>query len=129
VVLGVTLAPVASAKELKWTHYGLRPLAMGNAFVAVADDYNALFYNPAGLARLKDWDGEFLNPSVEVSRNTIDFASDMYKLVSKGEDDVTPVLDLLEKNTGKTHHFDIGLTPYLVFPGWGFALATDFGTT
>ena len=28
---------VAQADELKWTHFGVRPLAMGNAFVAVAD--------------------------------------------------------------------------------------------
>jgi hypothetical protein len=32
---------------------GTRPLGMGNAFVAVADDRNALYYNPAGLARLE----------------------------------------------------------------------------
>jgi hypothetical protein len=31
---------------------GIRPLGMGNAFVAVADDRNALHYNPAGLGRL-----------------------------------------------------------------------------
>jgi len=29
---------------------GARPLAMGSAFVGLADDGNALFYNPAGLA-------------------------------------------------------------------------------
>ena len=29
---------------------GVRPQAMGNAFVAVADDVNAIYYNPAGLA-------------------------------------------------------------------------------
>ncbi|NTV53553.1 MAG: OmpA family protein [Candidatus Firestonebacteria bacterium] len=34
---------------------GMRPMAMGGAFVAVADDENALFYNPAGLARLTYW--------------------------------------------------------------------------
>jgi hypothetical protein len=28
-----------------------RALGMGNAFIATADDYSALFYNPAGLAR------------------------------------------------------------------------------
>jgi hypothetical protein len=27
---------------------------MGDAFVAVANDYTALFYNPAGLARRED---------------------------------------------------------------------------
>lgn len=31
---------------------GIRPLGMGNAFVAVADDRNTLYYNPAGLAHL-----------------------------------------------------------------------------
>jgi hypothetical protein len=33
---------------------GIRPLGMGGAFVAVADDRNALHYNPAGLARLEE---------------------------------------------------------------------------
>ncbi|NBX83219.1 hypothetical protein EBQ90_09040 [bacterium] len=30
-----------------------RPTGMGNAFLALADDANALFYNPAALARVK----------------------------------------------------------------------------
>jgi len=32
---------------------GSRPLSMGEAFVAVADDGNAIYWNPAGLARLE----------------------------------------------------------------------------
>ena len=32
---------------------GARPLGMGNAFCAIADDPNAFLYNPAGLAQLK----------------------------------------------------------------------------
>jgi hypothetical protein len=32
---------------------GARPLSMGNAFVALADDINAMYYNPAGIVRLK----------------------------------------------------------------------------
>lgn len=31
---------------------GARPLAMGGAFIAVADDASAVYWNPAGLARL-----------------------------------------------------------------------------
>jgi long-subunit fatty acid transport protein len=31
---------------------GARPMAMGGAFSAVADDESALLYNPAGLATL-----------------------------------------------------------------------------
>ena len=32
---------------------GARALGMGGAFVAVADDANALYYNPAGLALIE----------------------------------------------------------------------------
>ena len=32
-----------------------RATGMGNAFVGIADDPSAIFYNPAGLARLKTW--------------------------------------------------------------------------
>jgi hypothetical protein len=34
-------------------YVGTRPLSMGEAFVAVADDGNAIYWNPAGLARLE----------------------------------------------------------------------------
>ncbi|RME27224.1 MAG: hypothetical protein D6800_05360, partial [Candidatus Zixiibacteriota bacterium] len=33
---------------------GARPVAMGGAFTGLADDINALYYNPAGLALLED---------------------------------------------------------------------------
>ena len=32
-----------------------KALGMGDAYVAVADDYNTLYYNPAGLAKLPQW--------------------------------------------------------------------------
>ena len=32
---------------------GARPTAMGDAFTAIADDVNATYFNPAGLAQLK----------------------------------------------------------------------------
>ncbi|HVN67813.1 MAG TPA: hypothetical protein VMT55_05520 [Candidatus Sulfotelmatobacter sp.] len=34
---------------------GARPMGMGGAFTAVADDLNALFSNPAGLGQQKNW--------------------------------------------------------------------------
>ena len=34
--------------------YGARPMGMGGAFVALADDANAVLWNPAGLARLQN---------------------------------------------------------------------------
>ena len=33
--------------------FGLRATALGNAYTALADDYSGIYYNPAGLARIK----------------------------------------------------------------------------
>lgn len=44
--------PAARAQVPSQVFTGTRPLGMGEAFVAVADDGNAIFWNPAGLARL-----------------------------------------------------------------------------
>ncbi len=38
---------------------GARPLSMGGAFLAVADDGHAIFWNPAGLARLERIEAAF----------------------------------------------------------------------
>jgi hypothetical protein len=113
------------AREKKWTHYGVRPLAMGNAYVAVADDFNALFYNPAGLARIKEWDGEIINPYFEISTNTIKSGQDVTGLASAGADDTNAVLDLLEDNTGMNHHFALGLTPHFIMQGFGFGIGLE----
>jgi hypothetical protein len=51
-VLAGAAAPPARADVPHPTLRGIRPLGMGDAFVAVVDDRNALYYNPAGLARL-----------------------------------------------------------------------------
>ena len=37
-----------------------RATGMGNAFVGLADDPSAIFYNPAGLSQLKAWHVSFL---------------------------------------------------------------------
>jgi len=46
-------AGTSGAIVLKQTS-GARPLGMGEAFVALADDVNALNFNPAGLAQIKN---------------------------------------------------------------------------
>ncbi len=54
------LAPGLTFAQFKpWYHqynftYGAKARAMGNAFVAVADDLTASFWNPAGLAGLRE---------------------------------------------------------------------------
>ena len=112
-------------REIRWTHFGLRPLAMGNAFVSVADDFNALFYNPAGLARLQTWDGELLNPTLEIAEDTLNFINDLSKFVGGNSSSVSDSLQLVLPQIGKFHHFAVYLTPHLVFKGWGFGIGWE----
>lgn len=51
---------------------GIRPLGMGGTFMAIADDTNAMFYNPAGLSRVDETYISFLDMRFETSQDTID---------------------------------------------------------
>jgi long-chain fatty acid transport protein len=46
--------PAGLAGGLSVPGQGARPLSMGGAFTAVADDGNAIYYNPAGICQMKD---------------------------------------------------------------------------
>jgi len=46
--VGTTAAPFLKIE------YGARPVAMGGAFVALANDPSGIYYNPAGLAEIKN---------------------------------------------------------------------------
>ncbi len=45
----------AVSPDITSAAYGARPLGMGGAFVALSNDTNAVFTNPAGLSQLYDW--------------------------------------------------------------------------
>lgn len=56
-IFGITFAVVLLVAQQGHTYFeGMRPctraVGMGEAFIGVADDANALYYNPAGLAQL-----------------------------------------------------------------------------
>jgi hypothetical protein len=132
-VASMLLSNQLLAQELKWTHYGVRPLAMGNAFVAVADDYNAMFYNPAGLARLSTWSLEIMNPKVGISTATIATINDVNKLATggsssaSGKNSTQVALNTFETLSGKPQYVSLGMTPHLVFPGFGLGAGIDVG--
>jgi len=52
VVLSLFLASLLMGSSLSHACVGARPYGMGLAFVAVADDVNATYWNPAGLVQL-----------------------------------------------------------------------------
>lgn len=67
----------AQATELSNMYRGARPMGMGGAFTALADDENAVFYNPAGLASVKKSELDIINLTGEVSNNITNFAKDV----------------------------------------------------
>jgi hypothetical protein len=102
----------ATAKQYPRLYTGVRPLGMGDAFTAVADDENALFYNPAGLSRLSTVQIGLINPLVEVSKKTIDLVQDAQ---DADMDDTGEVADLLKEYVGEHQHARVGLFPHVGF--------------
>jgi hypothetical protein len=55
---------------------GARPQGMGGAFVAMVDDVNAVYWNPAGLTQIKSIEAGFMHVSpFSISEASIDFSS------------------------------------------------------
>lgn len=107
-------------------HYqSSRPLGMGDAFVAVANDYNAILYNPAGLARRED--GE-LNLAMEfgIGAGFMNFAKDItaaQNTEGTDEEKQKAVLAELENQYGKTFSTRFNLfNGFWVRPKWGIAV-------
>lgn len=111
VALGGTCS-LCAAKAYPVLHRGVRPLGMGGAFTALADDENALFYNPAGLSAIQRFDLAVVNPLVDVSKKSIELFQDYQDIDT---DDVGQVTDLMRKYIGEHQHLQLSLFPYAGF--------------
>lgn len=91
---------------------GVRPLGMGGAFTAVADDENALFYNPAGLSKMSRLNIGIFNPVIGISEKMIDLISDAGDIDMDATGEVSA---LLRKYIGEHQHFQAALFPHVGF--------------
>jgi hypothetical protein len=125
----LSVGPVVRAAEsisttIHHQYQSARALGMGDAFTAVASDYSAIFYNPAGLARREN--GQ-INLSIDaaVASSFKDFADDLGKISSAVLSDSakqTAYFDLIQKHYGDV--YSLRLTPLQgvwVRPHWGIA--------
>jgi hypothetical protein len=71
--------------SISFACWGTRPLAMGGAFVAVADDVNAVYWNPAGLGKITGGECTVAKNVGGVNDSNYDLylASSVYDLVNK----------------------------------------------
>lgn len=129
VALGVVAVLPAEAVEQDSVSYKIhhhyqspRALGMGDAFVAVANDYSALFYNPAGLARREDHD---VNLSIEggMTASFLKFAQDLEKAQNTPGTDADKqqaVIEVIESQYGETFGFRLAPASGIwAAPGWG----------
>jgi len=84
---------------------------MGDAFTALSDDENALFYNPAGLKLENAHQGvAVLNPLFEISSESLDLYNDYTTLNQNNNSEVTA---FLQERIGQHQHFRTSLFPHL----------------
>lgn len=123
---GTTWAADENVSNKIHHHYQApRALGMGDAFVAVANDYSAIFYNPAGLARREN--GQInLSMNFAGTSKFMDLYKDLEDINDSGKsepDKQTDYFNLIEKNYGS--YYSLRLAPVegiWVRPKWGVAL-------
>ena len=99
-----------------------RALGMGNAFTAVADDYSTLFYNPAGLGKLKK--GE-VNMFLEagLSPSVLDLISDVGNISGNtSTEKANSASAVIDKYSGKNFYARPSLGGIWTRPNWGIAV-------
>ena len=106
------LASTAWAQPYRSFHRGVRPLGMGGAFTAIADDQNAIDYNPAGLSQTEGMGFGILNPMVAASEDSYDLYKDFDDI---DQNDTAEVTELLRKYVGDNFHIEVAADIYAGF--------------
>jgi hypothetical protein len=122
---GLSFAQDSVSYSIRRSYISPRAMGMGDAFVAVANDYSALFYNPAGLAFRES--GE-MNFSIDFAASSAfgSFVKDISTASStQGTESQkqTAMANAITAQYGKT--FSTRITPAAgvwVRPGWGIGI-------
>jgi len=116
-ILVAATSAQAAFRESPQLYRGLRPLGMGNAFIGVSDDHNAMFYNPAGLNDVERFRIEVLNPTVTVSYNVVNIVKSVLDVMDDLGDEAGGASavfeDVVGANLGKFTSFKVAMSPGL----------------
>ncbi|HRQ44895.1 MAG TPA: PorV/PorQ family protein [Candidatus Goldiibacteriota bacterium] len=103
---------------------GARPIAMGGAYTAVADDVHSILWNPAGLSRLQGFEVSFMH--------TMWFADIFYDylaLAYPAGEIGTFGLSVVYVNSGDIKKWDIAGNPQGSFSSSDLGFGISYGTT
>lgn len=105
--------------EFHRLYRGARAQAMGGAFTAVADDEEAIFYNPAGLAGIEKLGLNLLASDTDVSGDLLCGLNDYTSSFSN------PSISTIRSMIGKKLYVREQVVSTLLLPRFGFALLED----
>ncbi len=106
-------------QDMRELYHGARAMAMGNAFVSIADDEEALFYNPAGLAGINSSTFQYINTDLEISGDIVDSTTSSYSQFSNLSGDSLNVL------MGKDVYLHGNYVPTYVTKNFGLGVLFD----
>jgi hypothetical protein len=109
-----------------------RPAGMGEAFTAVADDQNALYYNPAGLAKLGSWGYDYIeilspqftftNYDYHAFDNFKDMASLELSTLTSNPETFSKFRTVLAKVRNNPYYARFGINPFFIKKNFGFGI-------
>jgi len=111
------LGPKAQAREIYGPEAGVVPFGMGRAYSAVADDWLALHYNPAGLALVNGVELQLFDLRVGSNRDVARGFSDAKKVTGSKN-----IADILSQFAGKNIGAEFSNISQLTVPNLAVAL-------
>ncbi|MDT8272802.1 MAG: hypothetical protein RRA35_06385 [Desulfomonilia bacterium] len=107
------------AQEFPSIYKGIRPMGMGGAFTALSNDATALFYNPAGLAAIKERRTMLFPLEVGLGRDAYDFYDEALDV---DFDSTLETTEFLRNYAGDYAHASFALFPNHARPNFAFGL-------
>lgn len=131
-VVALALALVTAPRAVAWEDFGglfkgTRAMALSGAFTAIADDEQAIFINPAGLAGIKDTRVKILTVDTELSTDAVDqtlgviLGTSTLMTALTGTNPFAALNDLMGQNI----YLRAQAASTFVMPNFGFGLIVD----
>lgn len=104
--------------------FAARIAGMGGAFVAVADDENTLYWNPAGLKNLSGNKFIFFNPTLQWGKD-LNKIKDLQDDLDKNKNDINEITKAFNRHAPINFPANLSWYPVYVTPGWGLGLSAS----
>ena len=127
-LMGLAVDRAEAGQALDWSihhdYISVRAMGMGGAYAAAVNDYTAIFYNPAALARRTD-SNLHLSLGAAVDSNALSLTKDLQNAAKVTPDSakIDAINQVLINNYGKPFYTRVPtLGGFYVRPNWGIAI-------